>query len=339
MRSMSRKHNRSLVAAGAILGVALLAGCSGASGAGAGDSAAPEADGAAFPAGDIRFVIPYSAGGPTDVTARALAPCLGDALGTNVIAENITGGSGSVGLQDMISKPADGQTVAIVSPGMVALSPIANGLDYSREDVASVGVISYSPMILAVPEGSPYSTAEAFFAAAEDAPGTLTVGVSGASTPQAIELQRLADEYGVEVTVVPFDGSAGAITALLGGHVDSMFVNDQEDVVQRIESGDFTALAVSSPERQAHLEDVPTLAELGYEDLTLAVTIYALAAPAGTPDSTISTLSDALEGCLTNQATVDAIGEDYVPAEYQDAADFDGFLAEAEEVYSAMLGS
>ncbi len=337
MRSMSRKHNRSLIAASAMMGVALLAGCS--SAGGAGSSAAPEGESAAFPSGDIRFVIPYAAGGPTDVTARALAPCLGDTLGTNVIAENVTGGSGSVGLQDMISKPADGQTIAIVSPGMVALSPIANGLDYSREDVASIGVISYSPMILAVGSGSPYSTAEEFFAAAQEAPGTLTVGVSGASTPQAIELQRLADEYDVSVTVVPFDGSAGAITALLGGHVDSVFVNDQEDVVQRIESGEFTALAVSSPERQEHLPETPTLVELGYEDLTLAVTIYALAAPAGTPEDVITTLSDALEGCLTDQETVDAIGENYVPAEYQTAEDFDGFLAEAEEVYTRILGS
>lgn len=337
MRSMSRKNGRSLVAASAIMGVALLAGCS--SAAGTGSSAAPEGEGAAFPSGDIRFVIPYAAGGPTDVTARALAPCLGETLGTNVIAENITGGSGSVGLQDMISKPADGQTVAIVSPGMVALSPIANGLDYSREDVASIGVISYSPMILVVGADSPYSTGEEFFSAAEEAPGTLTVGVSGASTPQAIELQRLADEYGVEVTVVPFDGSAGAITALLGGHVDSVFVNDQEDVVQRIESGEFTALAVSSPEPQAHLPEVPTLVDLGYDDLTLAVTIYALAAPAGTPEDVVTTLSDALEGCLTNPETVDAIGEDYVPAEYQTAEDFDGFLTEAEEVYTRILGS
>jgi tripartite-type tricarboxylate transporter receptor subunit TctC len=337
MLSISSKNGRSLVAVGAIMGVALLAGCS-SSASDASSSAAPEGAAAAFPAGDIRFVIPYSAGGPTDVTARALAPCLGDTLGTNVIAENITGGSGSVGLQDMISKPADGQTIAIVSPGMVALAPLANGLDYSREDVSSIGVISYSPMILAVGADSPYSSAEEFFAAAEAAPATLTVGVSGASTPQAIELQRLADEYGVQVTVVPFDGSAGAVTALLGGHVDSIFVNDQEDVVQRVEAGEFAALAVSSPERQAHLSDTPTLAELGYEDLTLAVTIYALAAPAGTPDEIITTLSDALEGCLTNPETVEAIGADYVPAEYQDAAAFDGFLAEAEEVYTGILG-
>ncbi|WP_347754691.1 tripartite tricarboxylate transporter substrate binding protein [Agrococcus sp. ProA11] len=336
MRSMSRNNNRSLIAAGAIMGVTLLAGCSAAD---AGETTAPEAEAAAFPQGDIRFVVPYSAGGPTDVTARALAPCLGDELGTNIIAENITGGSGSVGLQDMISKPADGQTIAIVSPGMVALSPIANGLDYSREDVAPIGVISYSPMILVVGQDSPYASAEDYFAAAEEAPGTLTVGVSGASTPQAIELQRLADEYGIEVTVVPFDGSAGAITALLGGHVDSIFVNDQEDVVQRIESGEFSALAVSSPERQSHLSETPTLSELGYDDLTLAVTIYALAAPAGTPDDVVATLSDALESCLTNDETVAAIGENYVPAEYQTADDFDGFLAEAEEVYTRILGS
>ena len=256
-----------------------------------------------------------------------------------MISENITGGSGSVGLQEMISNPADGQTLAIVSPGMVALSPIVNGLDYSREDVSSIGVISYSPMILVVGEDSPYTSGEEFFSAAEEAPGTLTVGVSGASTPQAVELQRLADEYGIEVTAVPFDGSAGAITALLGGHVDSVFVNDQQDVVERIDAGDFAALAVSSPERQSHLPETPTLVELGYDDLMLAVTIYALAAPAGIPDDVVATLSDALEGCLTNPETISAIGEDYVPAEYQTGEDFDGFLSEAENVYTRILGS
>lgn len=338
VRRMSSKNSRSLLAAGAILGAALLAGCSSAAGGG-GATEAPEGEGgSAFPAGDVRFVIPYAAGGPTDVTARALAPCLSETLGTNVIAENVTGGSGAVGLQDMISKPADGQTIAIVSPGMVVLSPLANGLDYSREDITSVGVISYSPMIMVTGEGSPHTTAEELFAAAESGT-TINVGVSGASTPQAIELQRLSEEYGVPVTVVPFDGSAGAITALLGGHVDAIFVNDQQDVVDRIESGEFNALAVSSPERQDHLPDVPTLAELGYEDLTLAVTIYALAAPAGTPDDVVTTLSDALEGCLEDEETVAAIGENYVPAEYQDREDFDGFLTEAEEVYTEILSS
>ncbi|WP_241992265.1 tripartite tricarboxylate transporter substrate-binding protein [Cryobacterium lyxosi] len=102
---------------------------------------------------------------------------------------------------------------------------------------------------------------------------------------------------------------------------------------------DFTALAVSSPERQAHLPDTPTLVELGYDDLTLAVTIYALAAPAGMPDDVVATLSDALEECLTNPETVSAIGENYILPEYQTGEEFDGFLSEAEKVYTRILGS
>lgn len=293
--------------------------------------------GAGYPSEKIRFIIPYAAGGPTDVTARALAPCLGKELGQSVVAENVAGGSGALGMQKLISSKADGHTVAIVSTGMTVLTPLVNGLDYSKDDITPIGVISHVPMNLVVGKDSPYKDAEAFIAAAKANPGKLNIGVSGASTPQAIELQRLEEQYGVDITVVPFDGSAGATTALLGGHADAAFINDAPEVSDRIKDGSFKALAVSSGERQKHLPDTPTLVELGYPDLTLAVTTYALAGPAGLPDEATSKLAGSLETCLKDSKTIETIGERFVPEKFDDAKTLKGILDEGATVYKTLL--
>jgi tripartite-type tricarboxylate transporter receptor subunit TctC len=293
--------------------------------------------GAAYPSDKIRFIIPYAAGGPTDVTARALAPCLGEELGQSVVPENVAGGSGALGLQKLIGSKSDGHTVAIVSTGMTVLTPLVNGLDYSKDDITPIGVISHVPMNLVVGKDSPYKDAKAFIAAAKATPGKLNVAVSGSSTPQAIELQRLEEQYGVDITVVPFDGSAGATTALLGGHADAAFINDAPEVSARIEDGSFKPLAVSSEERQKHLPDTPTLVDLGYEDLTLAVTTYALAGPAGLPEEATSKLAGSLETCLKDAKTVETIGERFVPEKFDDAEALKAILDEGATVYKSML--
>ena len=291
----------------------------------------------AYPTEKIRFIVPYAAGGPTDVTARALAPCLGKELGQSVVAENVAGGSGALGMQKLIGSKADGHTVAIVSTGMTVLTPLVNDLDYSKDDITPIGVISHVPMNLVVGKDSSYKDAKAFIAAAKANPGKLNVAVSGSSTPQAIELQRLEDKYGVDITVVPFDGSAGATTALLGGHADAAFINDAPEVSARIEDGSFKALAVSAEDRQKHLPDTPTLVELGYPDLTLAVTTYALAGPAGLPDEATSKLAGSLETCLKDAKTVEIIGERFVPEKFDNAETLQGILDEGATVYKTML--
>ena len=324
-------HIAGLIAGTAAVAIVLV-GCSG-SGSGSGS----DTPGEGYPAERIRFIVPYSAGGPTDVTARALGPCLTGELGQTVVVENLAGGSGALGLQELISSDPDGYTVVIGSPGMVVLTPLVNGLDYSMDDITPVGIISQGPMNLVVGENSPYKDAEAFIQAAKDNPGTLNVGVSGAATPQAFELQRLEDEYGIDITVVPFDGDAGVTTALLGGHADAAFRQDSPEVAGRIEDGSFRALAVSSAERQAHLPDVPTLVELGFPDLTLAVTTYILAGPADMPDGIVTTLADGLETCLQDSQVVAAIGERFVPTEFGDSALATGILAEAASVWGEIL--
>ncbi|MFI7481601.1 tripartite tricarboxylate transporter substrate binding protein [Kocuria sp. M1R5S2] len=328
---MNAHFSRSLVSltAAAALGVSLTACAQGEAGGGSGGE---------YPSEPVTFIVPYAAGGPTDVTARALAPCLSEELGQEVVAENVPGGSGALGLQEMTSAEPDGHTLAIVSTGMVVLTPLVNDLDYGKEDVTPIGVISRVPMNLVVGKDSPYRTAEEFFAAAQENPGTLNVAVSGSSTPQAIELQRLEDDHGVDLTVVAFDGSAGATTALLGGHADAAFINDAPEVSDRIEDGSFRVLLTSGEERQEHIPDTPTFVDLGYEDLTLAVTTYGLAGPAGLPEDVVSTAGGALETCLQNEETVQAIGERFVPETYGGPEELQRHLDEGAEVYQSILG-
>lgn len=303
---------------------------------GCGNTAGTQSGGA-YPSENIRFIIPYDAGGPTDVTARALAPCLGKELGQSVVPENVPGGSGAVGMQKLIGAKADGHTVAIVTPGMTVLTPLVNNLDYSKEDISPIGVIAHVPMNLVVGKDSPYKDAKAFIDAAKANPGKLNIAVAGSSTVQAIELQRLEEQYGVDVTVVPFNGSAGATTALLGGHADAAFMNDAPEVADRIQDGSFRPLAVSDAKRQKHLPETPTLVELGYPDLTLAVAVYALAGPAKMPAEATSKIADSLQRCLEDAKVKDIIGERFVPEKFADGDALNAVLDEASTVYKTVL--
>lgn len=317
----------------ALTAAALLAACGG-------DDAEPDtADTATsdYPSESIRFLVPYGPGGPTDLTSRAVGACLQEQLGQTVVVENRPGGSGALAMQELIAAPADGHTLSLVTAGTTVLTPLANDLDYTAQDIAPIGVMSEVPSLLAVGEGSPYADAEAFFAQAESAPGSLNVGVPGASTPQGIELQRLASEYGVEVTVVPFDGNAEMTTALLGGNIDAVLINASQDVVANVEAGAFEPIAVSSQERLSWLPDTPTLAESGFPELTLSGSTFGLAGPAGLPEDVIDTLESTLEQCLDDPEVREQLGENYVLEEFVGAEGLTEVLADTQEVYEPIL--
>lgn len=317
----------------ALTAAALLAGCGG------DDPGSDTADTAAsdYPSESIRFLVPYGAGGPTDLTSRTVGSCLQEQLGQTVVVENRPGGSGALGMQELIAAPADGYTLSLVTAGTMVLTPLANDLDYAPEDITPIGVMTEVPSLLAVGEGSPYADAEAFFAQAESEPGSLTVAVPGASTPQGIELQRLASEYGVEVTVVPFDGNAEMTTALLGGNVDAVLINASQDVVANLEGGAFEPIAVSSRERLSWLPDTPTLAESGFPDLTLSGSTFGLAGPAGLPEDVVETLEGTLEDCLGDAQVREQLGANYVSEEFVGAEGLAEVLTETQEVYEPIL--
>ncbi|MCF6745368.1 tripartite tricarboxylate transporter substrate binding protein [Blastococcus sp. KM273128] len=318
--------------------IGLVAACGGDDSGGGTAAEGGGGEASSYPTESIRMIVPYGAGGPTDLTTRTVGACLEEELGQTVVVENLPGGSGALATTELVAAEPDGYTLSLVTAGTMVLTPLANEVGYTKDDITPVGVMTEVPSVLAVGENSPYASAEDFFAAVEAQPGTITVGTPGASTPQAIELQRLAEEHDVQVTAVPFNGNAEMTTALLGGNVDAVLINASSDVVQNIESGAFVPLVASPEERLSWLPDTPTFEELGYDGLTLSGSTFGLAGPAGLPDDVVSTLEETLQTCLEKPDVQETLGEEYVLEEFAGADDLAEVLDRTQEVYEPILG-
>jgi putative tricarboxylic transport membrane protein len=294
-------------------------------------------DEAEFPNQEIRLLVPYAAGGPTDLTARAYGAFLERDLGQPVIVENLPGGSGALATQELVGSDPDGHTLALITAGTVVLTPLVNDVGYTAADVAPVGVLSEVPSMLAVRSDSPHADIAAFVAAARARPAALTVAVPGASTPQGIELQRLRGEHGVDVTPVPFNGNAEMITALLGGNVDAVLINASQDVTENIDAGRFRPIAVSTEQRLDWLPETPTLVEAGFAGLTLSGSTFGLAGPAGLPEPVVTRIEDALRRAHADPEVVAQVGERYLGPEFRTAAEMRAVLDQTRAVYEPLL--
>ena len=286
-----------------------------------------------YPTREITVLVPYTAGGPTDLAARTMGAHLEKALGQPVIVENLPGAAGSVAMNELVSSEPDGHTLTLVAAPSTVVTPMIQDVPYDAGSFVTIGVITEVPSVLAVAGNSEFADAAAFFDAARQRPGELTVGTPGATTSQAIELRRLADEYGVQVTVVPFNGNAELIQAVLGGSVDAVLINASADIRAQIDAGAFRPLAISPAERVAYLPDVPTLAELGFPELTYSTSLFGLGAPAGTPPEIVSRLENAMRDGLADPAVRQQLDEAYVPDEFIGAGAFRGRLDEIVRVY------
>jgi tripartite-type tricarboxylate transporter receptor subunit TctC len=286
-----------------------------------------------YPTREITVLVPYTAGGPTDLAARTMGAHLEKALGQPVIVENLPGAAGSVAMNELVASEPDGHTLTLIAAPATVVTPMIQDVPYDSDSFVTIGVITEVPSVLAVAGDSEFTGAGAFLDAARQRPGELTVGTPGATTSQGIELRRLASEYGVQVTVVPFNGNAELIPALLGDAVDAVLVNVSQDIRAQIDAGDFRPLAISPAERVEYLPDVPTLAELGFPELTYSTSLFGLGAPAGTPPEIVTRLEDAMREGIADPAVRQQLDEAYVPDEFIGADAFRARLDEIIRVY------
>ncbi|WP_222194748.1 tripartite tricarboxylate transporter substrate binding protein [Modestobacter italicus] len=316
------------------LAVLLLAGTAltGCGGGGGGSAEAPEE----YPTDDIELLVPYTAGGPTDIAARALAAHMEGELGQTVVVTNAPGASGATAYQQLIAADADGHTLSMTALPTAVLNYLSNEVGYTREDFAPVGVVTQVPSGIVVPADSPYESLEDLFDAARADPQAVTVGTPGATNTHAAETRRITQLYDVPLTVVPFNGNAEVQTALLGGNVTAGFANLSQDILPAIESGDLRVLAVGSPEPLPYL-DAPTFVELGYPELVQSTTTFGVIAPAGTPEEVVQTLEDTLRSAAEEPGVVGALDERYVPAEFIGADGLGELFAETEETFRDVL--
>lgn len=288
---------------------------------------------AEYPSEEIRLIVPYTAGGPTDLAARTMGTFLEQRLGEPVIVENLPGAAGSLAMNEFVGSDADGHTLKLIAAPATVVTPLVQDVAYEPDDFETIGIITQMPSVLTVGAGSEYADAEAFLAAARERPGELTVGTPGATTSQAIELRRLANEYDVQVTVVPFDGNAELIQALLGGNVDAILVNASQDIRAQIDGGEFQPLAISPAERVDYLPDTPTFAELGFPELTYSTSLFGLGAPSGTPPEIIAELEAAMRDASADATVRQQLDEAYIPDEFIGATEFRAKLDQIVKVY------
>ncbi|MCH1881909.1 tripartite tricarboxylate transporter substrate binding protein [Agrococcus sp. ARC_14] len=254
----------------------------------------------------VTLVVPFDAGGITDVFARLFAPELESALGTSVVIENRPGAGGQVGITSMLAAPADGYTIGFTNlPSTLAYLDPARGATYDESSFSLLGGIGLSPTAIAVSSSGPYETLDDLIAAAEAAPGeiTLATGGSGASDDflASVELEETA---GIDLNLVTFEGgSADKVTALLGGDIDAV-MGSVGGVLAQVASGDMRLIGTATPERSTLTEDVPTFTEAGY-DVTISGTLN-IAAPAGVPDDVAAALSAAIEEATSSPEFIEA---------------------------------
>lgn len=243
----------------------------------------------AFPSGTVTIVVPYGAGGTTDVAARRLGIGLELLLDRTVIIKNTPGGSGIPGTTEVATAKADGSTI-LFAVGNVFTQSELRETSYDFDSFEPITGIFGQAYILAVDADSPWQTYEEFIDR-----DTVSYSASGWGDAQHLDNTLLWDQLGIEATAVPFDGNATATQALIGGTVDSA-LSDASVLMPYIESGDLRALAVLTPEaeRLEYLPEVPTFEELGVDTSQFILPYWGFVAPAGTPEAVIDIWRDAI---------------------------------------------
>ena len=250
----------------------------------------------------IVYMVPFAAGGTTDVLARLIGQKLGTMLGTTVIVDNKPGAGGSVGSEIASRAAADGYTLVggTVSSHAINVSLYPKiGYDPIKSFVPII-LIGTNPLVLVVNQASPYKTLKDVLDASKAKAGGLSSASAGSGTSQHLSLELLAFRSGVKFTHVPYKGSGPAIQDVMGGQVDMMF--DTTVVAgPHIQGGKLRAIAVTSAKRLASLPDVPTIAESGLPGLANfeVLSWQAMFAPAGTPAPIVNRLHDEIDRILS----------------------------------------
>lgn len=236
-----------------------------------------------YPSKPLRVVITFPAGGPTDVIVRLVSQRLTDAWGHPVIIDNRGGAGGIVGTEVVARAAPDGYTFLVGTAGGMTINPALHAhLSYdSFRDFAPVGMLVMNPQILIAHPSVAAKTVKELVQIAKDRPGQLNFGSAGSGTATHLGLELLKLSTGMQAVHVPYKGGAPALTDLIGGQIQLLWLSIPS-VLPQVKAGRIRALAVSTLKRSASAPDVPTVAESGYPGFEYA-NWNALFAPAKTP--------------------------------------------------------
>ncbi|MCP1832554.1 tripartite-type tricarboxylate transporter receptor subunit TctC [Bradyrhizobium sp. USDA 4532] len=255
-----------------------------------------------YPTRPIKLVVPYAAGGPTDVLGRIVGEYLGRDFKQVVVVENKAGAQGAIGAEAVARSDPDGYTLFVTAASIFVLNPMLyKKLPYDpARDFRLLSVITDAPMIMEVHPSVPARTIAEFVAYAKKNPGKLNFGSAGTGGTVHLAGEMFKQMAGVEMTHVPYKGAGPALTDLLSGNIQLMF-DTLGTALPPVKSGMLRPLGVSSTERIPDLPDLPTIAESGYPDYAVSVW-YGIAAPSRVPDDIADKIKASLDRALNDEA-------------------------------------
>lgn len=252
---------------------------------------------AAYPNKQIRMVVPYPPGGPTDLTARVVAAEMSNSLGQSIVVDNRPGASGMIGAEMVARAEPDGYTFLAN-----ASLHVINGYIYpdmrfdALKDFEPVTQLAAVPLVLVVPVSSPIKSVKDLVEFGKKNPGKLNFGSAGNASAQQLAGESFKSVAGIDMQHVPYKGSAPALADLVGGQIQLMF-DSMPSAMPFIKSGKLRPIAVTTLKRAQALPDLPTIAESGYPNFDIA-TWYGYWAPKGTPAAIVDKLSQAAATAL-----------------------------------------
>ena len=272
---------------------------------GAIDTAQAQTD---YPNKPVRLVVPYAPGGATDVIGRVLAKQLSDSVGQQFVVDNRAGAGGSLGAGQVAKSTADGYTLlmgAFTSHTInAALTPAVTPFDIHKS-FSHISVVGTVPLVFVVNPNVQAKSVKELIALAKAKPDSITFASAGNGSPQHLAIEMFKRQAQVDVVHVPYKGSGPALSDLLGGQVNAM-IDTVPAAQSQIKAGKLRALATTTKERVPSVSDIPTVVDAGLPEMQVS-SMFALSAPAGTPDAVIQKVNKALKTILSKQDVKDSM--------------------------------
>lgn len=254
-----------------------------------------------FPARPVTIIVPFAAGGPTDVLARVLGQRMSTALGQSVVIENVTGAGGSIGVGRVVRAPADGYTLSIGQLGTHALNGAIYTLPYDLlTDLEPIALLASNPQMIVTKKAMPAKDLKELIAWLKDNQDKAIVGTAGAGTPAHVSGAYLQNQLGLKFQFVPYRGAGPAMQDLIAGNID-LYFDQASNSLPHVRNGSIKAYAVTSNARLPSAPDVPTADEAGLPGFNVSVW-HGLWAPKGTPKDAIDRINAAVKDALADSA-------------------------------------
>jgi tripartite-type tricarboxylate transporter receptor subunit TctC len=293
--------------------------------------------GQAYPTKPVKLIIPFPAGGPSDIFGRGLAQGMAAELRQPVVVENVAGVGGVLGVDRAVKSAPDGYTLGLNSGSTLSIAPFSFAkLPYDvKKDFALVTLVVRVPEVLAVHPSVPARTLAELVAHAKANPGKINFGSAGSGSITHLAGELLKAEARIDLVHVPYKGAAPAVTDLLAGQVQ-MGIFDVPVLLSHIRSGKLRALAITSAQRSSALPDVPSTAEGGYPNVT-SDNWYGLILPAATPARVQKRVHDAAVAALKSPALVEQYARVAGIASPGSPQDYAAFLAAEQAKWSKVV--